>query len=420
MDFPNNNVTCIAPWYELRINQDGSYTYCHASRNVKYMSDLNPAQWFESGADVSDARACIQAGTALTGCSECYQNEQQGIVSFRHRRNFQAAIFSGEFFRQSLYQSPAYKRMQNSNNIKPAFIHVSLSNLCNLACRTCSPELSSRVVSVFKRASIIDFQTPINLDWTKDTPKWESFVSLVADNPDLVSLHFMGGEPMLHDKFYELLDLCIDRQQTDFHLTFVTNGTVYRDDLIDKLKHFKSVQVEISIENLHKTSDYIRIGSNVDQIKHNIKLFSNHKSEKFTVVLRTVPQALSIQHYDTIIDFAIENQLTIDSNIIHNPEFLKIVVLPADVKKKTIDHLISKYKELINRDLFSNAESLLLFRNNNEFLKSISDHLHLILTLLKEKEPENIDVLRAQFVEFNKKLDTVSGLDFNSIYEFRF
>lgn len=418
MDFPNDNVTCISPWYELRINQDGSYTYCHAAR-TKFVSDLNSAEWFSSSPDILHDRGCIKSGTALAGCAECYNNEKQGLTSFRHRRNFQAAVFAGEFFKESLLQSPAYIRMQTSNSVKPAFIHVSLSNLCNLACRTCNPGLSSKVVSVFKRADLIDSQTPVKVDWTKDKQKWDSFVSLVIDNPDLVSLHFMGGEPLLHDKFYELLDLFIDNQKTDFHLTFVTNGTVFKDNLIEKLKRFKSVQVEVSIENLHKTNEYIRIGSDIEQIKNNIKLFSKHKSEKFTIALRTVPQALSIQHYDTIVDFAIENQITIDSNVIHDPEFLKIFVLPADVKLKTIDHLTSKYKELIDRDLISNAESVLLFRNNTEFLKSIADHLHFILTLLKEKEPENIDVLRAQFVEFNKKLDTATGLNFNSIYEFR-
>lgn len=415
MDFPNDNVTCISPWYELRINHDGSYSYCHAAR-VKDRSSLTPVEWFRNGELVSQARTYIKTGVELNGCKECYHAETLGLVSNRNRRNFQSAIFSGEFFKESLIQSPSYNTLTgNCNNIKPAFIHVSLSNLCNLACRTCQPHNSSKLVNVFKRAKIIDSSTPVHLEWTNDIKKWDSFVDLVINNPNLTSLHFMGGEPLLHNRFYKLVDLCIAENKTNFHLTFVSNGTVFDSSLIEKLKKFKSVHVEISVENFHKTNNYIRLGSDVTQIKNNVKLFADYRNENFTVVLRTVPQALSIQHYDTIIDFAIEHQLTIDSNIIHNPEYLKIYVLPSALKNEIIQHISEKYKNLLGND-FSNLEAVSYIRNNSGFLKSISAHLKSIIALLNEKEPENIDVLRAQFIEFNKKLDLVSGFEFNELY----
>lgn len=415
MDFPNDNVTCIGPWYELRINHDGSYSYCHSAL-VKDVSPLTPSQWFKTGAMSTQARSCIKSGEQVAGCKNCYRAESLGLASHRNKRNFQAAVFDGEFFKHSLSQSPVFKRLSgDSTDIKPAFIHVSLDNLCNLACRMCKPHNSSKLVSVFKRAELIDVNTPVHLSWTDDKQKWDSFVELVLDNPDLISLHFMGGEPLLHEKFYQLIEHCVAENKTNFHLTFVSNGTIFNSEIVEKLKKFKSVQIEISIENLHETNNYIRIGSDIQQIKDNINKFLQHRSEDFTVVLRTVPQALSIEHYDTLIDFAIENQLTVDSNVLHEPEHFKINVLPAGIKQNLINYISTKYSDILD-NTFSNVETISYFRNNTEFLKSMSAHIQSIITLLKEKEPENIEVLRAQFLEFNQRLDKVSGYNFSNLY----
>jgi sulfatase maturation enzyme AslB (radical SAM superfamily) len=414
--FENNNVTCMSPWYELKINSNGEYTYCHASKDHE-KSTMLPSDWFNNGSAVNQARNQIKHGHSVSGCRECYQTEQAKLLSYRNRRNLQAAIYPNNFFKQSLHSSPAWNRMNGkTQHIMPSFIHVSLNNVCNMACRMCTPDNSSKLSATFKKAGIIS-AIPAISDWTQDSKKWQDFCSLVIDNSSLMCLHFMGGEPMLAKKFYELIDLCIKKNAVNFHLTFVTNGTIVDTEIIKKLRHFKSVCIEVSIENFHPSNDYIRLGGNYKQLKRNIELLLTHRSDTISVVLRTVPQALSIIHYDTIIDFAVKHDVAIDSNIISRPEYLKIFVLPTKVKQQLKIQLSEKYRELIDSTSTNTAvSSLVSLRNNSQVLTQLSTHVRLLLTLLTETETENMHLLRQQFVDYNCKIDTVSGLKFTSVF----
>jgi len=414
--FENDNVTCVSPWYELRINSNGDYTYCHASKDHEKSSML-PSDWFNNGAVVSKAREQIKHGQPVSGCQQCYRAEQAKLLSHRSRRNLQAAIYSNKYFKHSVNSSPAWNRMNGrTQHMMPSFIHVSLNNVCNMACRMCSPRDSSKVGAIFKKAGLINSIKP-EIDWTQDQQKWQNFCDLIIKNPSLICLHFMGGEPMLAKKFHELIDFCIENNAVDFHLTFVTNCTVVNSELLDKLKQFKSVSIEASVENFHHSNDYIRIGGQYAQLKKNIEFLLQHRTDTFNVVLRTVPQALSVLNYDSIIDFAINNNVAIDSNILSRPEYLKIFVLPKEIKLQIKQQLIDKYHDLIEisaSDL--SISSTVNIRNNHKVQEQLSTHVRLVLTLLDEEEPENIQSLRQDFFEYNKKIDVASNLKFTTTF----
>lgn len=403
--FPNNNVTCISPWYELRIDPTGELRCCHSIRqSAAENTTLSFLDWFNKD---NKTRTNIINGVESIGCSACYYNEKNNLISHRMQRNLQAAIYNGEYFRESLEQSPAYKRMTGNQTIYPAFMHVTLSNLCNLKCRMCFPQYSSQLTDAYKKINWLDNDTPTLIDWTVDTNKWNEFLELVKENHNLMSLHFMGGEPLYHKRFYQFIDWCIDNNKTDFNLTFVTNGTIYKEELINNLKQFKSVQIEISIENIHIANDYIRMGSDFNSVKKNIMKFIE---KDVRVVLRTVPQALSIINYDTILDFAIENNLGFDSNVLDNPQHLKSFILPKELKNDIVDKIRSKYMHILSSD--NNANEVAMFRASG----GIKKHIESLLIMLNESEPGDIEELRQKFVKHNMELDKVSDLKFKDIY----
>ena len=412
--FPNDNVTCISPWYELRIDADGSMRSCHAvSQEYAEKSDLSFLEWFRHGDKMIDIRNSITTGDPYPGCSACYKNEKQNLISFRQRRNIQSAIYSGTNFSKSLEQSPSYKRMTGKiEKFYPAFLHVTLSNLCNLSCRMCFPAYSSQLTNAYKKIGLVDDNTPMLLDWTNDSNKWNEFLDLVKDNDNLMSLHFMGGEPLYHKRFIEFIDWCIVNDKTDFHLTVVTNGTIHNQSLLEKLKLFKSIQVEISLENLHETNNYIRLNSDFEQVRENILNIFDCLGTS-SVVIRSVPQALSIMHYDTLIDFAIENKISIDNNVIYKPEYLKCFVLPKEIKDKLTAHLQHKYANILgneSNDITTQISRIRTFEFN------LKRHIESLLIQLNEPEPSNVEDLRKQFIKYNDKMDSVSGTSFKEMY----
>lgn len=405
--FPNDNVTCISPWYELRIDANGSMRCCHYIRqNETEKSNLSFLDWFNHGNQPTVLRNNIINGVESSACSACYYNEKNKLISHRMQRNIQAAVYHGEYFKESLMQSPAYKRMNGDKTIYPAFMHITLSNLCNMKCRMCFPAYSSQLADAYKKINWMSKDEPTLLDWTVDDNKWNEFLELVKNNNRLMALHFMGGEPLYHKKFYEFIDWCIDNNKTDFHLTFVSNGTIFKESLVNKLKHFKSIQIEISIENMHETNDYIRMGSDYKTIQENILKFVR---KGILIVLRTVPQALSIMHYDTILDFALKHKLVFDSNVLDNPQYLKCFVLPNDLKNEIAAKIRSKYMHILSSDEKIDPSAV-------RSVNGIKNQIESLLVRLEESEPDNIEYLRQEFVRHNIELDKVSELKFTEMY----
>lgn len=415
--FPNNSVTCISPWYNLRINHNGSYSYCdHAL--LRSQSKQLPSQWFSLGPDIINVRKDIQQGVPVHSCSNCYKQEQNKISGDRHRHNLQAAIYPGPYFSESLAQSPARGRMSNTvlNEQKPSFLHVSLNNICNLACRMCSANSSTKLGTVLVKANLLPKSTKILQDWTNTGGPWDDFCeNLVLNNSNLICLHFMGGEPMVNEKFFEILQRCVDRNRTDFHLTFVTNGTIWDDSYIDLFSKFKSVVIEVSIENFHPANDYIRVGSDYKKIQSNIESMLKFKTESISIVLRTVPQAMSIIHYDSVFDFALLHGLNIDYNVLLNHTKLEISVLPSSLRQSLVKKWITKYSHLLNNDT-NNISNIVNQRSVSQYRYQISAQIKELISVLDRPSPENLAQLQKEFIEYNVTLDSVTGLEFRNFF----
>lgn len=338
----NPDTFCIGPWSEIRIHSDGSFNYCHTSaKNTSVhenVSRMTPMQFFhESTSWAGVNKQAMKFGKPGLGCDNCYQSEKHGVISHRLRRNLQSGIFPGADFPQSFSESDISSKINNTD-IWPRFYHVSFSNLCNLGCIMCKPENSSYLSADFQKIGIIS-EVP-RLDWTQG-PGWKHFCDHILSNPDIVCLHIMGGEPLYHKKFHDLINLLCERDHTDFALTFVTNGTIFNTELIQKLKKFRSVQIEVSLEGVTDSNDYIRYPSKTSTIKHHVMQYLQHRTETFDVVIRTVPQVLSVLDYHELLYWCQENHLVVDSNEMYQPDFMHASMLPEHLKQQVRDNLKS-------------------------------------------------------------------------------
>lgn len=346
---------CVGPFSEVRINTDGIMNFCHAADQSMTVMDENITnltvdQYFcGHSSSAAQARQSLSQGQSLPNCHICYKNEKNGLLSFRQRHNLQAAIFQKKDFLPSVQE--AWPRISNWR--KPRFYHVSLSNLCNMACMMCHPRYSSMLAHLHQKTGMWPDGADVLKDWTRDTAAWDGFVRHLLDNPDIACLHFMGGEPMYHKRFVELLDVLIEHKHCDFGLTVVTNGSIHNTEILHRLQHFRDVQIEISIESLDSSNDYIRWPSSYREIRKNIEAYLAERNERFSVVLRSVPQFLSAVSYDQLIEFALQNHVPIDSNVLHHPDFFCLNLLPDDIKTTVIDRLrrFVKHDDFHMRDI---------------------------------------------------------------------
>ena len=409
----NEKNFCIGPWSEIRISPNGDLNYCHRSDwpsqgELGYYDNISTQDLdsYFTGPTATQVRNQLLDGSSVKGCQPCYDDEKKIEFSFRRRRNIQMAIFPNDDFAKSLKESSFSNRI--SSNYKPLFYNISTSNLCNLGCVMCSEKFSSRLASEFKKIGIQRYNDShkhpsVLLDWSQDNILWEKFMQHILSNDQIVCVHFQGGEPFLHQRVMDFIDRCIEGNHVNFHFTTVTNGTIYDEVLIEKLKKFRTVQIEISLENTKKSNDYVRYPSDTTEVVNNIKKYSNHISEKFDIVVRSVPQLLTVLDYDSLLEFCLESDLIVDSNIIHTPNFFGVNLLPQHLKDLAASQLTKFISNTSSEGSFYNSINV---RNRGYLRQNLADNAKMIMTAMNQPLAPNSHKLVSDCRGYLQKLDT--------------
>jgi uncharacterized Fe-S cluster-containing radical SAM superfamily protein len=269
----------------------------------------------------------------------------------------------------------------------------------------CNGENSSVLAKDLKAASITQGDTPTLLDWTTDKNVWQSFLDHIVANKKIICVHFMGGEPLYHKKFYEFIDHCVDVRHHYFHLTFVTNGTIVPDkDFMAKLKNFKSVQIEVSIEGFDDSNNYVRFPSDWRVIKKNLEKYLTYTGGNISLVIRSVPQFFTLLEYDQLLQWCLDNKVVIDSNMIRTPAFFKPAYLTDELKKKVKE----KLRKFIILDNLKIAD--INVRDANNIENCISMNAKTILNLLDELAQDKEKQMRDMII-YLAELDKVRNID---------
>lgn len=128
-------------------------------------------------------------------------------------------------------------------------IYIEITNICNLSCSFCS---------IDKRKKDI-----ITLE------KLEKILKNINDYTDYVYLH-VKGEPLLHSKLKEILDLCYKYNKK---VNITTNGTLLKERQ-KKLSHPIVRQINISLHSENKKENYLEeIFETVDKLNEKIVIY---------------------------------------------------------------------------------------------------------------------------------------------------
>lgn len=332
-----DKIFCTVPWYEVHINADGTYHSCGAQPNKisgtaeakKYnVHSMTIDEWVVSQHQTL-ARHGKLHGVSEPLCGMCYHEESIGSVSKRVRENLRSNIEPLQFY--ETFNKDYFQSLKPNINS----YHISLGNECNLACRICGPTASSKIAVAEIKAGT--YNGPARMNWTEDESAWNHVVSTICNTPDLKFVHLIGGETLLNPKLENLIDQLIEANKTNIYLGFTTNGTVFNQQLMEKLNAFRHVDVGISIECTGQLNDMIRQGSHTEEVLDNIDLYLKHRKEGHVyITVRPVPSALSIHKLDDLYKWCVSRKLDVMTNILTRPDYLQIAQLPPDVKERLI------------------------------------------------------------------------------------
>jgi len=255
------NTVCVLPWIHKYVNPQGLVMPCcngdenYPIGNIKE-KDLE---------DISTTNIQQQMllGERPSACKKCWIMEDQNIISFRERAN------SG---------------WQNyDKTFKLKYLDIRLSNKCNLMCRMCSGKFSNKIAQEEERL----YGFTKYKDETLTSDLLEKQLQYIEKNIDtLEHVYFAGGEPLINEEHYRILQMLIDHKKTNITLSYNTNLSLLKFkqyDVKELWNKFSKVVIGASIDLIGDQSNYVRHGVQYEKLEENYLQIKNLPNVKFKI-----------------------------------------------------------------------------------------------------------------------------------------
>jgi MoaA/NifB/PqqE/SkfB family radical SAM enzyme len=339
---------CIYPWIHLHAHPTGeAYPCCLAEYKVGQVGHCHTQTLEEiwTGEPMQQLRDNMLNEKPSAACARCYEQEASGFFSQRQSSN--------------KHHGHHVKKLE-TNPFEMVYWDIRFSNLCNLKCRSCGHVFSSQWYQ--------DQTKLAGPEWAKthkpliQAGRTETdLVEQLLEHIDHVEqIYFAGGEPLMMEEHYLILDELERHGRFDVRLIYNTNFTKTRlktRSVFDYWRKFQSVSIGASLDDFGPRAEYIRKGTDWSQIETNRR----EMMEICPSVDFYISPALSILNAWNLPDFhryMVEQGLIkaqdLNVNILQDPPHYRIDIAPAEFKerlsKKYLDHIMwLRDKDPLNR-----------------------------------------------------------------------
>jgi hypothetical protein len=159
------------------------------------------------------------------------------------------------------------------------------------------------------------------------------FDELMGDPQKLRRLVFAGAEPLLEPRYADVAAYLIDSgvaQKID--LEVITNATIINKPVLDNLKRFKSLHMQVSLDGIGAVQEYIRYPARWPVVENNIRILKEDYG--FNVVLIPTVQAYNMLSLADIYSFARKADIGIScANVLQYPDWLRVSVMPKSAHR---------------------------------------------------------------------------------------
>lgn len=340
---------CILPFVNLEARTDGTISPCcimqdSAPENLSdgaKLSDVWQGKW------IRQYRNKFLAGEKPDACANCWNEEKVGMQSKRLR---ELTYYKNELGLEHL----------DKPTETPITLDLKLGNICNSKCRICTSFASSQwgkeeiAIDPNNKHRVLKFNRlgswpKINEQFWKEIDTWA---------PSLRKLEFFGGEPLLIDRHYDILEKCVELGVAkDISISYNTNGSIFPEDKINLWKEFKSVLIFFSIDDIEDKFNYIRHPGKFDQVIENMSKFSKLEGNFEFGIFQTIG-ILNICTMNSLTKFCEENlPMRMHYNMVFEPKHMSAKCLPTDVKQSITQMYSGEQPEFIKNTLdFMNGE----------------------------------------------------------------
>jgi hypothetical protein len=325
---------CMYPWIHLHVWPTGQAFPCCQAEPSGQIGD-SKKQTFEeiwNSDQLKILRSDMLAERPNSACTRCYEQEKSGFFSGRRSAN----KHHGHHISRALETDDD----GSVDRFEMTYWDLRFSNLCNLRCRSCG--------HIFSSAWHQDQVKLAGPEWAKkhkplfwagrhQTDIWEQLLPHI----DYVEqIYFAGGEPLMMDEHYRILEELERRERFDVRLIYNTNFTQTKLGdryVFDYWKKFESVAVGASLDAMGMRAEYIRKGTDWGVVEDNRR----RMMETCPNVDFYISPTLSIMNAWHLPDFHknwVEKGLIraqdLNVNILQDPEYYRIDIAPIKYKQR--------------------------------------------------------------------------------------
>lgn len=272
---------------------------------------------------------------------------------------FQNDRYSGRYVYSNHGYIASYVEECLQNNTLPdqrlMWLEIKAGNRCNLACRICGLWNSSKWLKetyeynklkkpdypIFKESEELKLNRQAK--WIDEVDFWRN----IDKFEDLTLIHLMGGEPMMIDEHFEMLEAIANKfDASNIAIWYNTNATILPSKgAEDILNRFKIIHWSLSIDDFGDKFDYQRKGAIWKEVKDNIAYFYSKDTYK-----TNIDATISIFNIVTLDEFILELQ-SLPVKIRFDPHFVEgdwksVRALHKDIKEYITRHLESSKSKM--------------------------------------------------------------------------
>jgi MoaA/NifB/PqqE/SkfB family radical SAM enzyme len=327
--------------------------------------------------------------TPSVACTRCYEQEESGFFSGRLSAN---KHHGHQVNRASKTQADG-----TVERFEMTYWDIRFSNLCNLKCRSCGHIFSSQWYQDQAKLAGPEWKernTVLNYAGRTETDMWTQ----LEPHLDYVEqIYFAGGEPLLMEEHYRILDELVRRKRFDVRLIYNTNFThtdLKGQSVFEYWQKFDSVAVGASLDAAGARGEYIRKGTNWNTVVENRREMMRvcPKVDFYISPTLSIMNAWHLPefHRDWVEQGLIRAQ-DLNVNILQDPPHYRIDIAPAEYKAKLESRFRDHISWLADQDPLNRAtqgfESAVAFMN-------ATDNTHLVDTFWRKTH--ELDAIRKE------------------------
>ena len=334
---------CYAPWTNLDVSVQGDLSPCcnfdGATHNIRFNS---VTEYYNSDM-LAQVKQQLINNQWPSQCAKCYKTEQAGAQS---KRQLDKWLFAD-----------AYSKYDINDQFLPLTTSIPLGNICNLKCRSCSSGASSAWYSEQQLiASDRQLHKPTKHHTTRN---FHDLINSVLDN--IIHIDFPGGEPFYTgQKEQEMILSRIIKsgRAASVSLHYTTNGTILpRDCMWEYWKHFKNVDIQISIDGIYSHFEYTRYPAKWSTVYNNIKFYQSKLVEhNHQLSIAHLASIFTIYYLPEFFKWCEQEELPVPwVGRCNTPVYYSPGIVPAHSKQAVHDKIVGTGWE---NDVFANDTSI--------------------------------------------------------------